>query len=50
MMSPTSPYLFREATAENVRFIKAGLQKNEIVFFLRKVAPEFPDAALSTFF
>jgi len=49
MMSPTSPYLFREATAENARFIKAGLQKNEMVLFLRKLVPEFPDAALSPF-
>jgi hypothetical protein len=43
MESPTSPYMFREMTAENERFIKAGLQKNEMVMFLRKVAPEFPE-------
>jgi hypothetical protein len=41
MMSPTSPYLFRGMTAENLRFIQEGLRKNETVMFLRKVAPEF---------
>lgn len=46
MTTPTSPYLFKEATEENINIIEKGLKENKYVMFLRKVSPEFPDAAL----
>jgi len=46
MATPTSPYLFKEATAENINIIEKGLKENKYAMFLRKVSPEFPDATL----
>jgi hypothetical protein len=46
MASSTSPYLFREATAQNVEFIEQSLKENPFVMFIRKVSPEFPDDVL----
>ena len=43
MSSPTSPYLFREATDENINIIKNLLKENKHSMFLRKVHWEFPD-------
>jgi hypothetical protein len=43
MSSPTSPYLFREATDENINIIKNLLKENKHSIFLRKVHWEFPD-------
>lgn len=43
MSSPTSPYLFREATDENINIIKNLLKENKYSMFLRKVHWEFPD-------
>ena len=46
MASSTSPYLFKEATEENMEFIEQSLKQNPFVMFIRKVAPEFPDELL----
>ena len=46
MSSPTSPYLFKEATLENINIIKNLLKENPYAMFLRKVDRAFPDAAL----
>ena len=46
MSSPTSPYLFKEATQENINIIKNLLKENPYAMFLRKVDRAFPDAAL----
>ncbi len=46
MSSPTSPYLFKESTPENINIIKKLLKENKYSMFLRKVAPSFPDQAL----
>jgi hypothetical protein len=46
MSSPTSPYLFKEATPENINIIKNLLKENPYAMFLRKVDRAFPDAAL----
>uniref|UniRef100_A0A6C0I6W8 Uncharacterized protein n=1 Tax=viral metagenome TaxID=1070528 RepID=A0A6C0I6W8_9ZZZZ len=46
MSSPTSPYLFKEGTEENINIIKDLLKENPYAMFLRKVSREFPDAVL----
>jgi hypothetical protein len=46
MSSPTSPYLFKEATHENMDIIKTLLKGNPYAMFLRKVDREFPDTVL----
>jgi len=46
MASSTSPYLFKEASLQNVEFIEDSLKKNRFVMFIRKVAPEFPDEVI----
>ena len=46
MSSPTSPYLFKDATLENINNIKKLLKENKYSIFLRKVAPSFPDQKL----
>jgi hypothetical protein len=43
MSSPTSPYLFKDATPENINIIKKLLKENKYSMFLRKVDREFPD-------
>jgi hypothetical protein len=44
--SPTSPYLFNEATQENKTWILQEKEKHPFAFFLRKVSPNFPDETL----
>ena len=46
MSSPTSPYLFSEATEENVNFIVKQLKENKYSMFLRKVDRGFPDQTI----
>jgi hypothetical protein len=46
MMSPTSPYLFKEATPENINIISNLLKENKYVMFLRKVHRTFPDSVI----
>jgi len=46
MSSPTSPYVFKEATTENINIITNLLKENPHVMFLRKVDSSFPDQAI----
>jgi hypothetical protein len=46
MSSPTSPYVFKEATTENINIIINLLKENPHVMFLRKVDSSFPDQAI----
>jgi hypothetical protein len=46
MSSPTSPYVFKEATPENINIISNLLKENPHAMFLRKVDREFPDQAI----
>jgi hypothetical protein len=46
MSSPTSPYLFKEATDENINIISNLLKENPNAMFLRKVDREFPDQSI----
>jgi hypothetical protein len=46
MSSPTSPYLFKEATLENINIISNLLKENPHAMFLRKVDRAFPDQAI----
>ena len=47
MSSPTSPYLFKEGSEENINIIKNLLKENPYAMFLRKVDRSFPDAVLT---
>jgi len=46
MSSPTSPYVFKEATEENINIISNLLKENSKTIFLRKVSSSFPDQAI----
>ena len=46
MSSPTSPYLFKDASAENINIISNLLKENPMAMFLRKVDRSFPDHVL----
>jgi hypothetical protein len=46
MTSSTSPYLFKEANEQNIKFIESELIKNKYAMFIRKIAPEFPNEIL----
>lgn len=46
MSSPTSPYLFKEATDDNINIITNLLKENKYAIFLRKVDPDFPSDVL----
>ena len=46
MSSVTSPYLFKEETERDVKFIDTELERNEYAMFIRKVAPEYPNEIL----
>jgi hypothetical protein len=48
MSSPTSPYLFKESTEENINIIKKLLKENKYTMFLRKVDKSFPDETIKT--
>jgi hypothetical protein len=50
MSSPTSPYLFKEATDENINIISNLLKENPNAIFLRKVDRSFPDQAILDLF
>ncbi len=47
MSSPTSPYVFKYGSCEEIEYIKDNLEKNELLMFLRKVDISFPDDILS---
>jgi hypothetical protein len=49
MMSPTSPYLFKEATCKNIEFIQEGLRENPYAMFLRKMDSSFPNSKIHEF-
>jgi hypothetical protein len=49
MSSPTSPYLFTDATQENITIINDLLKENKYAMFLRKVHSQFPNNALMQF-
>lgn len=46
MESSTSPYLFKDATRENINFIIDCKLKNKYIIFLRKVHTDFPNDIL----
>ena len=46
MSSPTSPYLFKEGTEENINIICNLLKENKYAMFLRKVHRNFPDSVI----
>jgi len=46
MSSFTSPHVFKDGSAIDLKFIDAELERNKCSMFLRKVAPEFPDNIL----
>jgi len=46
MSSPTSPYLFKEASTENINIICNQLKENKYAIFLRKVHKDFPDSSI----
>jgi hypothetical protein len=49
MSSPTSPYLFKDGTNEDILFIEKQLKENKYALFLRKVDVSFPDTILNDF-
>lgn len=49
MMTTTSPYLFRDATSENIAWIEESLEKFPEVMFLRKVDSCFPSEILEKY-
>jgi len=49
MTSTTSPYLFKEASTQNISFIKKSIEANPFCIFIRKVSPEFPDETINKF-
>ena len=46
MTSTTSPYVFKEATHENINSINKLLKENPYTMFLRKVDCDFPDTVI----
>jgi hypothetical protein len=46
MSSFTSPHTFKDANSVDIKFIDTELEKNKYAFFIRKMAPEFPDDIL----
>jgi hypothetical protein len=46
MSSPTSPYMFKDGTSQDIEFIENFLRENDFVMFIRKVHPQFPDEIL----
>jgi hypothetical protein len=46
MTSSTSPYLFKELTKTDIKFIDESLETNKYAVFIRKVSAEFPDDIL----
>lgn len=46
MSTPTSPYVFKDATTENINIISNLLKENKYAMFLRKVDTSFPDSTI----
>ena len=46
MSTPTSPYVFKDATPENMNIISNLLKENKYAMFLRKVDTSFPDSTI----
>jgi hypothetical protein len=46
MSTPTSPYVFKDASIENINIIYKLLKENKYAMFLRKVDRDFPDTAI----
>ncbi len=49
MSSFTSPHIFKEGNALDLKFIGDNLERNSYALFIRKIAPEFPDAILQKY-
>ena len=49
MSSFTSPHVFKEGNALDLKFINGDLERNSYALFIRKIAPEFPDAILQKY-
>jgi len=49
MSNPTSPYLFKDGSSRDVKFIEDGLKENQFSIFIRKISREFPDDILNDF-
>jgi hypothetical protein len=48
MSSPTSPYVFREASLQDTEYVLREREKNGFIMFMRKVDTTYPDEALRT--
>lgn len=48
MSSPTSPYVFKDASEENINIINNLLKENKYTMFLRKVHKSFPDEVIKS--
>jgi hypothetical protein len=46
MASPTSPHIFKLGNDKDILFIEQTLKEHDMVMFIRKIAPEFPDEIL----
>jgi hypothetical protein len=46
MSTPTSPYVFKQATPDNINIISNLLKENKYAMFLRKVDSSFPDSTI----
>lgn len=49
MSSPTSPYVFKHGTQEDIEFIDTFLTKHKYTMFLRKVDVGFPDKIIKDY-
>jgi hypothetical protein len=49
MASPTSPHIFKLGNDNDILFIEQTLKEHDMVMFIRKIAPEFPDEILNKY-
>jgi len=49
MTSSTSPHVFKEGNELDLKFIEDEMKERKYQMFIRKVAPEFPDAILERY-
>lgn len=49
MTSSTSPHVFKEGNELDLKFIEGEMKERKFQMFIRKVAPEFPDAILERY-
>jgi hypothetical protein len=49
MASPTSPHIFKLGNDKDILFIEQTLKEHNMVMFIRKIAPEFPDEILDKY-